>query len=127
MSSGRWSPRLVAGVISRSIGRASRLGPLLGAGALLIGVSGCTDGEVDRLAAAYCDYMRNAEQMSLAEQQEAITALDERYLETGIQEGTLRVAIQRRCPRVIAEHDVRLMGVLGDTLGEMREDLQELR
>ncbi len=109
------------------IGRVSCLAPLLGAGALLVGVSGCTGSEVDRLAADYCDYMRNAEQMSLAEQQEAITALDERYLEAGMQESALRVAIQRQCPRAIAEHDARLMGVLGDAFEAMREDMQELR
>ncbi|ABM62347.1 hypothetical protein [Halorhodospira halophila] len=100
------------------------VGILGGTGAL---IAGCGGGDAGTLAADYCDYIRHADDMSFEEQQETITALDERYQRKGIRESSIRVAIQRECPDALAEHDVRMLGLLGETLREMRDELQELR
>ncbi|MFP4146517.1 MAG: hypothetical protein ACLFSI_02255 [Halorhodospira sp.] len=106
----------------------ARLLILLGSLWAAVQLAGCTAGEgVDQLAVDYCAYMQEAGEMTIEEQQERITALDERYLAADVRESAMRSAIQRECPRVVAEHDVRLMGVLGDSLEEMRKELQELR
>ncbi len=99
---------------------------VLGAVALL-GAAGCSSEDPAGLAADYCDYMRQAPEMSFQEQQQAITELDQRLMDQGYRLGRMRAAIQRECPRVVAEHDVELMGILGDSLGEMREDLQRMQ
>ncbi|MCC3751334.1 MAG: hypothetical protein LLP51_08060 [Halorhodospira halophila] len=107
-----------------------RLRRWVGAGCLGIAgalMAACSGGDAGTLAADYCDYIRNADDMPFEQQQEAITALDERYQRKGIRESSIRVAIQRECPDALAEHDVRMLGVLGEMLRETRDELQELR
>ncbi len=65
--------------------------------------------------------------MAFEERQEAIIELDRRLEEEGVRRSSLRAAMQRRCSDAILEHDGRMMGLLGEELREMREDIEQMR
>ncbi len=94
--------------------------------AAALALAACSDGGVGALADGYCEYLREAEGMAFEERQKAIVALDERLHELDVRRGRIRVAIQRRCPRAIAEHEVEMTGVLGPMLREMRSELRAM-
>ena len=107
-------------------GRRAGPGGLAAAGALLV-LAGCSGGGAEQLAEDYCEYLRAADGMAFEQRQEAIIELDRRLEEEGVRRSSLRAAMQRRCSAAILEHDGRMMGLLGEELREMREDIEQMR
>ncbi|MCG5531102.1 hypothetical protein LRD18_09485 [Halorhodospira halochloris] len=101
---------------------------LLAAFALcIVALTGCSEPDVDGLAQEYCDYFENATDMDFEQKQETITALDRRLIEKNVRQGRMRTALRQTCPDVIARSDVEMMGIMGQDLLEMQEQLRELR